>query len=166
MDIAFLLSNADDIPGLHIYSFLSIIIPIAFNTIVAIFLLCLEIKYNKDFRDWCCDNELTVASYTIISCADVEALHILNTFINDVNPNLRLELFRALFSAPKFEKITKWVTYAGCFNIFLEEIPQFIIQVYYQKHIISYTILPSLTLISSLVTLCVGQIEDIEVLII
>ncbi|CAG8657932.1 12296_t:CDS:2, partial [Funneliformis caledonium] len=112
LDITFLLSNANDIPGLYIYSLLSIIIPIALNTIVTLYLLCQEIKYNENFRDWCHDNTVTISSCTILSCVDVEALHILNTFINDDKPNLRLGLFKALFSAPEFEKITKWVTYA------------------------------------------------------
>jgi hypothetical protein len=85
-----------------------------------IYSLIQEIIYNEDFNNWCKKNSLVVSIFTIISSADVEALHILSSKIAGLNT----------FSAPALStKISKLVFWAGCINILLEDIPQFIIQV-------------------------------------
>ena len=75
---------------------------------------------KKTFKDRCKDNTLIASIFTLLSSTDVEALRILSSEIAGLEA----------FSAPQLSvKISKLLFWAGCINIFLEEIPQFIIQV-------------------------------------
>ncbi|GBC07285.1 hypothetical protein RclHR1_07360008 [Rhizophagus clarus] len=147
LDILFVNTSAKEAPHLFVFSLLSVVIPIMFNMTVTIYSLIQEIIYNEDFNNWCKKNGFIISIFTILSSADVEALHILSSKIAGLNP----------FSAPPLSnKITTLVFWTGCINILLEDIPQFIIQIYYSKGIIVYTIIPTLSIISSFVTLCIS----------
>jgi hypothetical protein len=101
-------------------SLLSVLIPIVFNMLLTTYSLIQEIIYNEDFNNWYKKNSLIVSIFTIISSADIEALHTLSSKIAGLNA----------FSAPALStKISNLVFWAGCINILLEDIPQFIIQV-------------------------------------
>ena len=77
-------------------------------------------KKKKTFKDWCKDNTLIASLFTLLSSTDVEALRILSSEIAGLGA----------FSAPPLSvKISKLLFWVGCINIFLEKIPQFIIQV-------------------------------------
>lgn len=87
---------------------------------VTIYSLIQEIIYNKEFNQWFKDNGLIASVFTVISSADVEALHVLSSKIAGLK----------VFSAPPLtNKISKLIFWVGCINILLEDIPQFIIQV-------------------------------------
>ena len=89
---------------------------------MALYLLIQEIMHNKKFNEWCKENGLIISVFTVISCADVEALNILSSKIAGLR----------IFSAPSLsEKIAKLLFWLGCMNIFMEDIPQFMIQVNY-----------------------------------
>jgi hypothetical protein len=99
---------------------MSVVIPIIFNTMMTTYSLIQEIIHNEDFNVWCKKHSFIISMLTILSSADVEALHILSSKIAGLNA----------FSAPPLSsKISRLVFWAGCINIFLEDIPQFIIQV-------------------------------------
>ncbi len=87
---------------------------------MALYLLIQEIMHNKKFNEWCKENGLIISVFTVISCADVEALDVLSSKIAGLR----------IFSAPPLsEKIANLIFLLGCINIFMEDIPQFIIQV-------------------------------------
>ncbi|PKK80479.1 hypothetical protein RhiirC2_768042 [Rhizophagus irregularis] len=152
LDILFVTTSAKDALHLFVFSLLSVVIPIVFNMTITIYSLIQEIIYNENFNNWCKKNSLIISIFTILSSADVEALHVLSSKIAGFN----------VFSAPPLSnKISKLIFWTGCINILLEDIPQFIIQIYYRKSIIVYTIVPTLSLISSLVTLCMNFIGKI-----
>src|SRR5688572_602820 len=88
--------------------------------IMALYSLIQEIMHNKKFNQWCKENGLVISAITVISCADVEALDILSSKIAGLR----------IFSAPSLsEKIRNLIFWIGCINIFIEDIPQFVIQV-------------------------------------
>ncbi|SRR6266498_3135896 len=85
-----------------------------------LYLLIQEIMHNKKFNEWCKENGLIISVFTVISCADVEALDVLSSKIAGLR----------IFSAPSLsEKIANLIFWLGCINIFIKDIPQFIIQV-------------------------------------
>jgi hypothetical protein len=87
---------------------------------MTIYSLIQEIIHNNEFNRWCKDNGLIISVFTVISSADVEALHVLSSKIAGLQ----------VFSAPPLSnKISKLIFWVGCINILLEDIPQFIIQV-------------------------------------
>ncbi|PKC70432.1 hypothetical protein RhiirA1_391338 [Rhizophagus irregularis] len=147
LDIMFIIMGIPEKPHLFVFSLLSVIIPIVFNTMMTTYSLIQEMIHNDDFNNWCKKHGFTISMFTILSSADVEALHILSSKISGFNA----------FSAPPLSsRISRIVFWAGCINIFLEDIPQFIIQIYYKRDTIVYTIIPTLSLISSSVTLCIS----------
>ncbi|RIA84002.1 hypothetical protein C1645_859937 [Glomus cerebriforme] len=124
LDIAFVIISANDVPYLFVFSLSSVVIPILFNMTMTIYSLIQEIVHNKDFNKWCKENGFITSIFTVLSSADVEALHILSSKIAGLNA----------FSAPPLSaKISRLVFLAGFINIFLEDIPQFIIQTRIQR---------------------------------
>ena|ERR1044072_7270358 len=99
---------------------MSIVIPMVFNTIAALYLLIQEIIHNKKFNEWCKENGFIISVFTIISCAEVEALNILSSKIAGLKT----------FSAPSLSKrVVNLIFWLGFINIFIEDIPQVMIQV-------------------------------------
>ena len=93
---------------------------------MTIYSLIQEIVGNDDniddnmFKYWCKDNVLVVSVFALISSTDIEALRILSSEIAGLEA----------FSAPQLsDKTSRLIFWVGCINIFLEKIPQFIIQV-------------------------------------
>ncbi len=94
--------------------------PIIFNMIMALYSLIQEIMHNKKFNKWCKENGLIISVFTVISCADIEALNVLSSKIAELK----------IFSAPPLsKKIANLIFWLGFINIFIEDIPQFMIQV-------------------------------------
>ncbi|GBC17670.1 uncharacterized protein OCT59_003646 [Rhizophagus irregularis] len=147
LDIMFIIMGIPEKPHLFVFSLLSVIIPIVFNTMMTTYSLIQEMIHNDDFNNWCKKHGFTISMFTILSSADVEALHILSS---------KIAGFNAFSAPPLSSRISRIVFWAGCINIFLEDIPQFIIQIYYKRDTIVYTIIPTLSLISSSVTLCIS----------
>ncbi|GES85070.1 hypothetical protein GLOIN_2v1769303 [Rhizophagus clarus] len=120
LDIMFIITSANETSHLFFFSLLSVVIPIAFNTMMTTYSLIQEMIHNENFNNWCKKHGLTISIFTILSSADVEALHILSSKIAGFS----------VFSAPPLSnKISSLIFWAGCINIFVEDIPQFIIQV-------------------------------------
>src|SRR6266511_398223 len=89
---------------------------------MALYILIHEIKHNHDFNKWCKKRELIISLFTVLSCADVEILNILSSEIAGLS----------IFFAPQLsEKFIILIFLASCINVFLEDIPQFVIQVSY-----------------------------------
>jgi len=87
---------------------------------MVLYILIQEIKHNHDFNKWCKKRELIISLFTVLSCADVEILNILSSEIAGLS----------IFFAPQLsENFTILIFLASCINIFLEDIPQFVIQV-------------------------------------
>ncbi|CAG8567599.1 8298_t:CDS:1, partial [Dentiscutata erythropus] len=77
-----------------------------------------EIQSNSNFRNWFVENVKIVSICTLLSCPDIEALNILSSQIANFK----------IFMAPFSEKAKIRIYYGSIINMFIEDIPQFIIQ--------------------------------------
>jgi len=99
---------------------LTLVIPIAFNLILVTALIIRE-KRDPDFNKWSEKNALVTNIITVFSIADIEALSFLNSrFAGSTR-----------FAAPLSENIERLIFWGGCVNLFIEDIPQLAIQVFY-----------------------------------
>ena len=89
-----------------------------FNFILVTTLILRE-KRNSRFNQWSEDNVLVTEVITMLSVADVEAL----TFLSSQFAGSKM------FAAPFSESINRSIFYGGCVNLFIEDIPQLVIQV-------------------------------------
>ncbi|GES76898.1 hypothetical protein GLOIN_2v1639405 [Rhizophagus clarus] len=148
LDIAFVSSNAKDVPILYIPSVLFVTLPIGINTILAFYIITQENTRPK-FYQWFTAHGKVASVFTVLSGADIEALNILHSNLAG------FPFFRAPFSDDAKSKIF----WGACLNIFTEDIPQVVVQILYRELTVSYdNLIPLLTLISSCVNLTINII--------
>jgi hypothetical protein len=76
-------------------------------------------KKNEEFKGWLHRHSTMAATFTLLSVLHVEILKMLSS-------NL---LYLDCFNAPFNSLARKWLFAAGLFNVFIKDIPQFIILV-------------------------------------
>ena len=87
---------------------------------MAFVLLISEISTNKKFYEWFQIHSKPAAFLTLIAATDVEAITLISS-----------ELFGLeIFSAPFSTRAELWIFWAGFCNLFIEDAPQLIIQVW------------------------------------
>ncbi|RHZ82310.1 hypothetical protein Glove_109g321 [Diversispora epigaea] len=147
MDILFVSKNGKVIEVLYIPSVIFLAVPIGINTIWAFYIICDENK-SKLFFDWFTHHEKIASAFTVLSSADIETLSIL--YSNAAG-------FK-FFQAPISIKGKNRIFWASCLTIFVEDIPQLIIQLLYHFSVVTYDIIPLLTLVSSCLSLLINII--------
>ncbi|CAJ0840781.1 4918_t:CDS:10, partial [Entrophospora sp. SA101] len=135
----FSINNGKNIPQLFIPSIIILILSVTFNSISSIFIVIKEISNNQEFYEWFKKYVNILAIFTVISSTEVDTLLILSSKMAGLKP----------FSAPFSSNSLSLIFWCSLTNFFIEDIPQFIIQVIYINSIISYDIIPFLTLITS-----------------
>ncbi len=98
-----------------------LIIPFIFNLVAIVVIVNKFIKEFPTFRDWIIENSWITGLVTLIACSNLESLNLLNSRI------FHLKYFSAGWS----DKTSHFLQILGVVNIFLEDIPQMIIQIYY-----------------------------------
>ncbi|CAG8615136.1 13320_t:CDS:2, partial [Ambispora leptoticha] len=143
LDMLFIVNNGQDVQGLFYPSILILCLSVTFNGILAFLTILRETAQNYEFSKWLNTNTRITTIVTIVSGADIDALRIIGSQFAGLK----------IFSAPFSIKATGWI-FAGSFiTLFIEDIPQFIIQVIYKKNTIVYDIIPFLTLVTSSIIL-------------
>jgi hypothetical protein len=102
-----------------ICSLLFVCFPFFINTCLAFKIFTFEIRGNSKFEVWYKDNSKLAGIITLFSSGNVELLHLLNS------KYAGLEIFDAPFS-PRALYLILW---GGIINMFIEDIPQLLIQV-------------------------------------
>ncbi|CAG8586848.1 1107_t:CDS:10, partial [Ambispora leptoticha] len=148
-DLLFVIENSNDFPELFLPSIITLVIPLTFNTFIALFVILSENSREDKFNDWFRKYPQIAAVFTILSCADVEVLKILSSQVG------RLNLFSATFS----DRAESMIFWASCTNILIEDVPQFIIRFLYHGKNITYNILPTIALVSSAIGLLFAVIN-------
>ncbi|CAJ0767930.1 5346_t:CDS:2 [Entrophospora sp. SA101] len=125
------------------------------------------IKSNREFAKWFQKYSRIASVITILSSADVEMLEILDSKI------FNLQVFSApLSSQQRGLKHQSLFFYGGMMNLFIEDIPQFIIQIIYYLNTTTTDIIPFMALITkmgnfitlngkNLQTLCIAGLSDL-----
>ncbi|CAG8668162.1 8532_t:CDS:2, partial [Ambispora leptoticha] len=142
-DFAFVIFNSKDIPELYIYSLFTLIIPIIMNCASALYVILSENSRNDKFNSWFRKYPQVAAIFTLFASGDVVILHVLDSQVAG------LQIFSATFS----ERAEAIIFITSTLNLFIEDLPQFIIRVCYWQNTIEYDIIPLIALWSSAVVL-------------
>ncbi|PKY15344.1 hypothetical protein RhiirB3_427529 [Rhizophagus irregularis] len=139
LDGLFIYKNGYDIkilfiPSLVIFAFASI-----FNLILAMSLIISENFKHDNFKEWLKKNSIVASIFTLFSATNVEVLNILSSKIGGFK----------MFSANFMDNTISIIFWSSIVNFVVKDIPQFGIQVYYITHVISYNVIPFLTLVTS-----------------
>ncbi|CAG8445250.1 6034_t:CDS:10 [Ambispora gerdemannii] len=142
-DILFIINNGQDVSNLFYPSIIILCLSISFNGILVFLIILRETAQNYEFSKWFHSNMRITTIFTIISGADADAIRIIGSRFAGLK----------MFSAPFSIKATGWIFWGSFATLFIEDIPQFTIQILYQKYTIAYDIIPFLTLVISSVIL-------------
>ncbi|GBC21434.1 uncharacterized protein OCT59_005050 [Rhizophagus irregularis] len=138
VDLAFILLKVKNTPHLFIPTIIFFILPIVINFLLAINIFVSEMAMNPSFNKWVKESPTLSSMGTLFSAIDIQ---ILNTLSSDLF-GLRI------FSAPLTQRSKKIMLWGVIINIFVEDIPQIIIQGLYYNSVITYDLIPSLVLAS------------------
>ncbi|CAB4428513.1 unnamed protein product [Rhizophagus irregularis] len=141
MDILFASKKAPEVTNLFIPNTIILILSLTINFILALYIITNEKSLNQDFAKWSNSHKTVISIFALISSADIEALNILQSF----------GFFKSDFS----EQTTGKIFWGACLDIFIEDIPQLIIQILYFRSVLYYDVISLLTLASSSLTLTV-----------
>ncbi|RGB24709.1 hypothetical protein C1646_821452 [Rhizophagus diaphanus] len=141
MDILFASKKAPEVTNLYIPNTIILTLSLTINFILALYIIKNEKSLNKDFAKWSNSQKTVISIFALISSADIEALNILQSF----------GFFKTDFS----EQTTGKIFWGACLDIFIEDIPQLIIQILYFRSVLYYDVISLLTLASSSLTLTV-----------
>ncbi|RGB33843.1 hypothetical protein C1646_815761 [Rhizophagus diaphanus] len=140
LDIAFVIYYAQQVLSFFIPSILFLVGPIGFNSILALYIILKEKYTNEKFSKWLMNNTKLVSMFTILSSADVAILNMISSRL----ANLRY------FCAPISKEAEVKIFWGSFANIFIEDVPQFIIRIMYlQRNSIIYDPIPIFSLISA-----------------
>ncbi|RHZ78429.1 hypothetical protein Glove_165g110 [Diversispora epigaea] len=138
LDVIFVSVKGRVVVALYIPSVVFLTVPIGINIIWAYYIFSKE-KKSECFFNWFSHHGKVASVFIGLSGADIDALSILHSNIAG------LEMFQAPFSTKgKFR-----IFWLSCLTIFVGDIPQFIIQILYSQSVVTYDIIPLLTLFSS-----------------
>src|SRR3954465_2930955 len=93
--------------------------PLATNSIMSMIIILQEITRNESFYKWFKLNTSIAALFTILAGADLEILKTLSSQVGGI----------MLFNAPISEKAQSYIFWGSLIGFFIEDSPQFIIQV-------------------------------------
>ncbi|CAG8603618.1 7660_t:CDS:2 [Gigaspora margarita] len=147
IDILFLVNNGRDVEFLYIPSVVFLVVPLCINTTLAFMIITKE-NTRPEFFSWFVQNGKIAAIFTVLAGADIEALAVLRSNLAGFG----------FFQAPFSEEALSKIFWGACLNIFMEDIPQVIIQILYQRNTVIYDIIPLLTLVSSCLNLTINII--------
>ncbi|RHZ78022.1 hypothetical protein Glove_168g35 [Diversispora epigaea] len=147
MDILFVSKEGKAVEALYIPSIIFLTVPIGINTIGAFYIIS---KENKEglFFDWFTQHEKVASVFTVLSSADIEILSTLHSHLAGFE----------FFHAPTSTKGKNRIFWISCLTVFVEDIPQMIIQLLYHNSVVTYDIIPLLALISSSLSLLINII--------
>ncbi|CAG8547566.1 13901_t:CDS:2 [Dentiscutata erythropus] len=132
----FTFTDAKTVPNLFLPSMVFLIAPIAFNLLVAF----LIIYYGgEEFQKWFANYGRTATSFALLSGANIDVILILKSYLMELE----------LFNSPLSPRALITVFWASCVDIFLQDVPQFIIQIFYILSSVEYDIIPLFALIAS-----------------
>lgn len=102
-----------------IISIIFCVVPTTINIILGISIVLQEITKNKNFYKWFKNNTSIVALFTILAGTDIEILNILTSQVAGI----------MIFNAPISVKAESYIFWGSFLGLFIEDIPQLIIQV-------------------------------------
>ncbi|RHZ82399.1 hypothetical protein Glove_109g262 [Diversispora epigaea] len=135
--------------GLIIFDFIMDVLFVSKNgKVIEVLYIPSDENKSKTFLDWFSQHEKVASVFTVLSSADIETLSILYS---------NLAGFK-FFQAPISTKGKNRIFWASFLTLFVEDIPQLIIQLLYHYSVVAYDIIPLLALVSSCLSLLINII--------
>ncbi|CAB4376640.1 unnamed protein product [Rhizophagus irregularis] len=148
IDTLFIINNANDVKRLYIPSLIFYTVPIGLN-LASSFLIIAKENTRNEFLSWFTENNKLASIFIILAGIDIDILSVLYS---------NLAGFK-YFQAPLSDSTKSIIFWIAFINIFIEDIPQFVIQILFKRRSITYDIIPIITLISSAITLTINIIS-------
>ncbi|CAG8468936.1 13183_t:CDS:2 [Dentiscutata erythropus] len=133
----FVFANSQAIPVLWAPSVVFLVVPVAFNLILAFAILFTE--RERHFVKWFARNGRVAVSFALLSGANIDTLLILRSRVMGLN----------MFDAPFTDRSLKTIFWGACIAVFLADIPQFIIQIIYLLSSVLFDVVPIFGVIAS-----------------
>jgi hypothetical protein len=89
------------------------------NSIISMIIILREITQNKAFYEWFKQHTSIAALFTILAGADLEVLNTLSSQVAGI----------MLFNAPLSDFAQSYIFWGSFVGLFIEDIPQFLVQV-------------------------------------
>ncbi|CAG8513259.1 15619_t:CDS:10 [Dentiscutata heterogama] len=150
LDVLFITFHGKDEKWILPFSIIFLAVPIGFSAIFTSIIINRELKENEQYRKWWMKHSCIAKVLTLLSVIDSEALNVASShaFIVSLNASYSREAYYRIF-------------YASVFVMVIEDVPQFILLVIYQKVTIIPAILPIITLSSCIILIIVRVISTI-----
>ncbi|CAG8560772.1 2127_t:CDS:10 [Diversispora eburnea] len=139
LDLIFLLTHSQDVSFLFIPSLIFFVVPFGFNLFLSSYIVMRETFQNDEFLHWFKMNTATTSVFTVLGSTEVEVLIILSSRIGGIKT----------LQAPWSERANKKIFLGSLVGFFIEDIPQFIIQILYRMNTANYGYIPFLTFVTS-----------------
>ncbi|KAG9285249.1 hypothetical protein G9A89_002145 [Geosiphon pyriformis] len=127
-EVLFIVKNGKDVKWLYIPSVAILASTLGINFGLAFFITTWESHFNID-----------VYKRQLLAAIDIEALSILSSRFAGLN----------FFSASYSETTKTWILWGSVLGLVMKAIPQFLVQVLYRKNVVTWDIIPLITLILS-----------------
>ncbi|RIA85737.1 hypothetical protein C1645_808122, partial [Glomus cerebriforme] len=139
VDLLFTLLYVKNVPFLIIPNMIFFVIPIIFNCIMALNIFIIEITQSQSFVAWFVQYPALSSIFTLLAAVDIQVLETLSSGLFGLK----------IFSAPITPRSKKYMLWVSIANVFIEDVPQLIIQILYYQHVVTYDINPSIGLITN-----------------
>ncbi|CAG8467600.1 5526_t:CDS:10, partial [Funneliformis caledonium] len=151
LDIIVLAEHGRDRIWFNICCYVFLIIPLLFNSIIALIIISKQLKESSSFTKWWKRYSKSALGFTFLSSIDLEALNFASSKCGGK------ELLNARFTEPGLKEISKY----AMIIVLIEDLPQLIIYSLYQRYTAKPAIIPILALSSACIVLLFKIISSI-----
>ncbi|CAG8688497.1 23938_t:CDS:10, partial [Dentiscutata erythropus] len=150
LDILFIVFHGKDEKWILPVSVVFLVVPVAFSTLFTFLIISRELSEDK-YRKWWQTHSRTALATTLLSGLDVEALNVASSRTASIGS----------LNAPYSPEADRRIFYATTILLLIEDVPQFIFLIIYQKVTIIPAIIPILVLSSCTILIVIRVISII-----
>ncbi|CAG8433374.1 8104_t:CDS:10 [Ambispora gerdemannii] len=141
LDVTFLVKHGKDVSWLFLPSLLVLIISAGINFVGTTIILVRETTESQLFSKWFRNNTDIAILLALFGTVDVEIVRLLWSNLFDAK----------IFKAPVSDRTRAVIFWMSSLSLIIEDIPQLVFQVLYQTNSVKYSIIPLMTLVTSII---------------
>ncbi|PKC02568.1 hypothetical protein RhiirA5_425055 [Rhizophagus irregularis] len=143
LDIIVLRDHGSDLKWFYICGWVFLLVPIFFNIITSWYLVYYQLNSSKDAENWWKDYPIVALGFVLLSLIDLEALNVVTSRCGGS------EALNAKFTGGGKKRVDRSIIIIA----FIEDVPQLIIYVLYQRYTVIPATIPILVLSSACIVL-------------
>ncbi|CAG8635739.1 uncharacterized protein OCT59_005074 [Rhizophagus irregularis] len=143
LDIIVLRDHGSDLKWFYICGWVFLLVPIFFNIITSWYLVYYQLNSSKDAENWWKDYPIVALGFVLLSLIDLEALNVVTSRCAGS------EALNAKFTGGGKKRVDRSIIIIA----FIEDVPQLIIYVLYQRYTVIPATIPILVLSSACIVL-------------